>query len=336
MSQDAELVGERAEPAAGRGQDDVADVERAGARGRRGRDRAAAASANRVRRVRDEVSTRTVAAGLGVDEVELADVGQLVLARVADLDDEHAVALGDGGQLAAASRADRGGPRPARPARRRAAVGGERGAPGLGRLEAAGAAVGLELDGRPASRAGRRGRQSAGRRRSVGPPKVSTPRRLPRWVDRWPTAIATPSATSVLRRSAVPKAIDGETSSSSQEVSARSGTWTRTWGTVIRAVAFQSMRRTSSPGSYGRTWASSVPPPRSRARNSPGTRPRIRRPMDRSSARRSASGVGPGPGWAWSGGRVRACEGGHAVRSSVISRGCGHGRDDLGEEHVRR
>ena len=85
--------------------------------------------------------------------------------------------------------------------------------------------------------------------RSVGPPKVSTPSRLPRCVDRWPTAIATPSATSVLRRSAVPKAIDGETSSSSQEVSARSGTWTRTWGAAIRAVAFQSMRRTSSPGS---------------------------------------------------------------------------------------
>ena len=49
-----------------------------------------------------------LAAGLGVDERELADVGQLVLARVADLDREHRVARGDGRPAAAASRAARG------------------------------------------------------------------------------------------------------------------------------------------------------------------------------------------------------------------------------------
>ena len=43
-------------------------------------------------------------------------------------------------------------------------------------------------------------------------PKVATPMRLPRREARWPSATATPSATSHLRRSAVPKRIDGETS----------------------------------------------------------------------------------------------------------------------------
>ena len=85
-------------------------------------------------------------------------------------------------------------------------------------------------------------------RRSVAPPNVTMPSRLPRWVARWPTAIATPSATSALRRWAVPNVIDGEVSSTSHVVSARSGTCTRTCGTVVRAVTFQSMRRTSSPG----------------------------------------------------------------------------------------
>ena len=134
-------------------------------------------------------------------------------------------------------------------------------------------------------------------------------------------ARATPSATSALRRSAVPKVIDGETSRSSHAVSARSGTWTRTCGMVVRAVTFQSIRRTSSPGSYGRTWASSVPPPRSWARNSPGRSPRIRRPTVRSSARSSASGVGPGPG----------CAGRSAAESECRDRSC----RSLRPEHAR-
>ena len=61
-------------------------------------------------------------------------------------------------------------------------------------------------------------------------------------------ASATPSATSALRRSAVPKLIEAETSSSSQHVIARSPTCTRTCGSFMRAVTFQSMWRTSSPG----------------------------------------------------------------------------------------
>ena len=71
----------------------------------------------------------------------------------------------------------------------------------------------------------------------------------------------TPSATSALRRSAVPKLMEAETSSTSHAVIARSPTWTRTCGSRKRAVTFQSMKRTSSPGWYGRMSASSVPEP---------------------------------------------------------------------------
>jgi hypothetical protein len=51
-----------------------------------------------------------------------------------------------------------------------------------------------------------------------------------------------------LRRSAVPKVMLADASSSSQPVSARSPTCTRTCGSRMRAVTFQSMWRTSSPG----------------------------------------------------------------------------------------
>jgi hypothetical protein len=89
-----------------------------------------------------------------------------------------------------------------------------------------------------------RGRMTFG----APPPKATTPRRLPRRLATWPTAIATPSATSALRRSAVPNVIEAEASSTIQAVSARSPTCTRTCGSRIRAVTFQSMCRTSSPG----------------------------------------------------------------------------------------
>ena len=72
--------------------------------------------------------------------------------------------------------------------------------------------------------------------------------RLPRRVATCPIAIATPSATSVLRRSAVPKAIDAERSNTIQVTSMRSASSTRTCVRPVRAVTFQSIRRTSSPG----------------------------------------------------------------------------------------
>ena len=108
-----------------------------------------------------------------------------------------------------------------------------------------------------AGRAGRRGPVAAAASRGRGSPNVTTPSRLPRRVATWPSTRATPSATSALRRSAVPKVIEAEASSTSQVVSARSATSTRTCGSPVRAVTFQSMRRTSSPGSYGRICASS-------------------------------------------------------------------------------
>jgi hypothetical protein len=77
--------------------------------------------------------------------------------------------------------------------------------------------------------------------RGSGPPNATTPSRFPRRVDTCPIARLTPSATSALRRSAVPKVIDAETSSISHAVIARSPTWTRTCGSRIRAVTFQSM-----------------------------------------------------------------------------------------------
>ena len=80
------------------------------------------------------------------------------------------------------------------------------------------------------------------------PPNATTPSRLPRRLATWPMAIATPSATSALRRSAVPKVIEADVSSTSHAVSARSPTCTRTCGSRMRAVTFQSMWRTSSPG----------------------------------------------------------------------------------------
>ena len=57
---------------------------------------------------------------------------------------------------------------------------------------------------------------------AVASPNVTTPSRLPRRVATWPIAIATPSATSALRRSAVPNCIDGEVSSTSHVTSTRS------------------------------------------------------------------------------------------------------------------
>ena len=61
-----------------------------------------------------------------------------------------------------------------------------------------------------------------GRTSARSPPKATNPSRLPRRLARWPSASATPSATSAFRRSAVPKDIEGDTSSASQVTSTRS------------------------------------------------------------------------------------------------------------------
>ena len=138
--------------------------------------------------------------GLGVDEVELADVGKRVLARVADLDDEDRRGAGRRRPAGAASRAARAGRSRGPPARRRGlpratnrrAASGVRASSGSGWTSRD---VGLELGTRrraprrAASRGARPGRCAAGTVRSMAPPNVTTPRRLPRWEDRWAIAI---------------------------------------------------------------------------------------------------------------------------------------------------
>ena len=81
----------------------------------------------------------------------------------------------------------------------------------------------------PPSVSSRPRRPWRGRRQRGSPaPKATTPSRLPRRVAAWPTASATPSATSALRRSAVPNAIEAEASKTSQVTSTRSASSTRT------------------------------------------------------------------------------------------------------------
>ena len=127
-------------------------------------------------------------------------------------------------------------------------------------------------------------------------PNETRPTRFPRRLAAWPSASATPSATSALRRSAVPKPIEGVRSSTIQLTRTRSASCTRTCASRVRAVTFQSISRTSSPGTYGRTCASSLPRPSRCERWSPASRPSTRRPIDSSRARSSGSGIGPGPG----------------------------------------
>ena len=211
------------------------------------RARPAAASAKRRRTRRRLVFDVHLPARLGVDEPEVADRWQLELARVADLDREHAVAPAQRAQRLLPVARRRGSPRPRRAAR-------------AGAPSTRSGATPPRARSRPRRRTRARARSSPSspsrpsrpwRGRSAWPvlaPAVTTPSRLPRRVATWPIASATPSATSALRRSAVPNVIEAETSSSSHAVRARSPTCTRTCGSRMRAVTFQSMWRTSSPG----------------------------------------------------------------------------------------
>ena len=200
---------------------------------------------------------REVTAGLRVDEPELAHIRKLLLARVADLDCDHVVAAASSSSGSRQS----SGPRKSetkttsarwRARRRRAASASP---------SDVGADTARARAPRAAWRAGRAGPPGPGeaeahrcRRRTS-----STPSRFPRRVETCPIASATPSATSALRRSAVPKRIDGDVSSTSHVTSTRSASLTRTCGSPVRAVTSQSMRRTSSPATYGLICASSVP-----------------------------------------------------------------------------
>ena len=135
--------------------------------------------------------------------------------------------------------------------------------------------------------------------RRAGPsvePKVDGAQAIASSDEARPRTMAAPSATSALRWRAVPKRIDADVSSRIQAVSWRSGTSSRTCGTRLRAVAFQSMRRTSSPGSYGRMRSRSEPLPRTeapaitaQATTDPTRETELEMPGD-------SSAIGPGPG----------------------------------------
>ena len=258
------------------------------------------------------------AARLGIDEGQLADVDEGLLARVGDLDGEDRVArrrrrsaarrqssgaaeVGDDGHEA--GRGPRGGHGPQRVGDRRR----RRRPPRAARSASVRSRPSMPL--RPPA-----GGLTDGLAR---PPKAMTPSRSERRATKRPTTRAAPSATSALRRSAVPKCIEAERSRSSHAVSWRSGTSSRTCGTPLRAVAFQSMRRTSSPGSYGRMRSRSRPAPRPSPRWSPTSRPPERRVRAISRRRTRSSAIGPGPGRAG----VRSRPASRQVPASPVGRG---------------
>ncbi len=290
------------------------------ARARRPSRSAAAASANRSRSVPSLVSTCSSCPLSGSTSHSVADRLERLLARVADLDRRRTSCLPARSQeRSAASRAGRGSRRRRRRARaaarpRRRASAPRRAAsravpsgsyPSPEREQQAdepGPALRRRQDALGARRRSRRARRGCRGRSRRGRGRASTP-----------------SATSALRRVAVPNAIDGDRSSTIHVTSTRSARWTRTCGSVVRAVTFQSISRTSSPGTYGRTCASSRPA----AEQAPsGGRPRAaRRPggaIVSSSALSRPSGTGPGPGRP---GRLRRLER-HRVprRSAAVTR----------------
>ena len=256
---------------------------------------AVAASPNIVRSRRSAVSTRSVRPVSGSMSVSSPTSTSSVLARVADLDREDRVAARDLGQ---------GGAPVERPAevgddRHEARARARRGDRVQGPCQRRRAGTFLGCVGRErlaAGRASRCGRRPVARRDRWPVPKVTTPSRSERRATNRPTTRAAPSATSALRRSAVPKCIEADWSSTIHAVSWRSGTSSRTCGMKLRAVAFQSMRRTSSPGSYGRRRSRSRPSPRPRPRWSPVSRPPARRVSAISRRRTRSSAIGPGPG----------------------------------------
>ncbi len=73
---------------------------------------------------------------------------------------------------------------------------------------------------------------------------------------------ASSTAASSFERRPEPNSSDADTSTTSMTVSSRSSTKRLTCGSPVRAVTFQSIVRTSSPGTYGRTSSNSMPRPR--------------------------------------------------------------------------
>ena len=188
-------------------------------------------------------------ARLGVDQREVPHVGQLELAGVDDLDGR---APGGGRHRARSGRSHPGGARKsdtttARPRRRGGRTEALEGArPGrCCRRPRPGA-------GWPGGGGGRAGPGGRAGRGSAGVPSgrtITAPMRLPVRAVRKPTAATAARARSRFSHRAVPKSRLAEQSTRAHVSSSRSAMVSRTWGTVVRAVTFQSMRRTSSPSS---------------------------------------------------------------------------------------
>ncbi len=91
------------------------------------------------------------------------------------------------------------------------------------------------------------------------------PKRFPVRVVMKPMAATAARARSRFSQLAVPKSMLAEQSTMAHDSSSRSATGSRTWGTVVRAVTAQSIRRTSSPSWYSRLSPGSLPRPGSSA-----------------------------------------------------------------------
>ena len=250
-------------------------------------------------------------AGLRIDEPEHTDVRELLLARVADLDGEHLVPAGSSSSGLRQSSGPRKSETTTTSARWRAIAPARRSASpsdvaptallGLARsaveqADEADAALArrqrarLGVAERRRRRAGSRAGSRYARSRSRPPP-----RRRPfagRPCRTASTATCRARATSTSTRSA------------------RS---TRTCGSPVRAVTFHSIRRTSSPATYGRICASSMPSPSRSSGSRRRAVPRTRRPIVMSSARSSRPGIGPGPGRSGVGDAQRARADVHAA-----------------------
>ena len=186
--------------------------------------------------------------GLGIGEPHLAHVDELLLARVPHLDRQHIVARREVDELwppvAWPTKVRHHGDQGALPRdRAKQRQGGHQ----VGR-RAPRYLVVAEREQEPDQSGA-----SLPRPQRCGEPLPNerSPTRLPRTLAACPSASATPSATSALRRSAVPKPIEGVRSSTIQVTRTRSASCTRTCASLVRAVTFQSIRRTSSPGNVG-------------------------------------------------------------------------------------
>ena len=200
---------------------------------------------------RSRVSTSTCAPGLGVAPARRPDVGQRRLARVAHLDGRHRVAGGRARAAAGRARPGRGSrtPPPPGPGSRAIARRAARGARsrlvrGRRGRRAPRPRAEHPLDARRRRRARRAAAAAARARRR----RSRSATRPPRRVASRPSTRTAPSATSDFRRSAVPNAIEGDTSSTIQVVT---GARARRAARAARPCArwpTASSRRTSSPG----------------------------------------------------------------------------------------